>query len=183
MSEIRAALEPVLGKATYTQKHQNLVFEFRFRSEDMLPVPLRLKVEINTREHFDVYGLVQHRFDVASPWFTGSTEIQTYQLDELMGTKLRALYQRRKGRDLFDLAFALRRPEVDPERIVAAFHHYLRANGQRIRRDDFAGNLAAKRADRRFTADMAPLLAPGRIWDLAADLRVVESELIARLED
>jgi len=28
-------------------------------------------------------------------------------LEELLGTKLRALYQRRKGRDLFDLAVAL----------------------------------------------------------------------------
>ena len=38
-----------------------------------------------------------------SPWFTGATDIITYELDELMATKLRALYQRRKGRDLFDI--------------------------------------------------------------------------------
>lgn len=38
-----------------------------------------------------------------SPWFTGATDIITYELDDLMATKLRALYQRRKGRDLFDI--------------------------------------------------------------------------------
>ena len=33
---------------------------------------------------------------------SGKCEITTYSLNELLGTKLRALYQRKKGRDLFD---------------------------------------------------------------------------------
>ena len=40
---------------------------------------------------------------MASRWFTGAAKVLTYDLDELLGTKLRALYQRKKGRDLFDL--------------------------------------------------------------------------------
>ena len=36
-------------------------------------------------------------------WFTGSAELTTYHFEELLGTKLRALYQRKKGRDLYDL--------------------------------------------------------------------------------
>ena len=35
-------------------------------------------------------------------WFSGRCELTTYALEELLGTKLRALYQRAKGRDLFD---------------------------------------------------------------------------------
>src|SRR5690625_1805236 len=35
-------------------------------------------------------------FSVTSRWFEGAGEIPTYELDELLGTKLRALYQRRR---------------------------------------------------------------------------------------
>jgi hypothetical protein len=80
-----------------------------FRSEILPTQPLRLKIEINTREHFSVLGHQRRPFRVASPWFTGDADIVTYQPDELCATKLRALYQRSKGRDLFDLARALDR--------------------------------------------------------------------------
>ena len=46
-------------------------------------------------------------FKVESGWFTGVAQLTTYHLEELVGTKLRALYQRKKGRDLFDLYLAL----------------------------------------------------------------------------
>lgn len=46
---------------------------------------------------------------VASRWWNGEAPIPTFVLDEMMSTKLRALYQRRKGRDLFDLLAGLDR--------------------------------------------------------------------------
>ncbi len=92
---------------------------YRFHSEDVAPLPMKLKVEINSREHFTVLGHRRVPFEVASRWFTGSADVSTYELDELLGTKLRALYQRKKGRDLFDLARALEEPTVNGERIVA----------------------------------------------------------------
>ncbi len=70
---------------------------YRFASEDAPPLPLRLKIEINSREHFNVLELVHKRFGVRSRWFSGTARIPTYALDELLGTKLRALYQRKKG--------------------------------------------------------------------------------------
>ncbi len=79
---------------------------------------MKLKVEINSREHFSVFGIEEHPFSVRSLWFSGETRIPGYTLDEQLGTKLRALYQRRKGRDLFDLAHALSLGGVDPERVV-----------------------------------------------------------------
>jgi predicted nucleotidyltransferase component of viral defense system len=81
---------------------------------------------------------------VASRQFTGSADISTYHLDELLGTKLKALYQRRKGRDLFDLAIALKNPRVDPRRIVEAFLGYMEKEEGRITRALFERNLAAK---------------------------------------
>ena len=64
-------------------------------------------------------------FVVESRWFAGDSEVVTYELDELLGTNLRALYQRRKGRDLFDLATALEDERTDPRRIIAAFQQYM----------------------------------------------------------
>lgn len=76
---------------------------YRFESEVPPIRPMRLKIGINTREHFAVLAYHRRSLVVANPWYTGDSEVTTYMLDELMGTKLRALYQRRKGRDLFDL--------------------------------------------------------------------------------
>src|SRR5207344_1808278 len=98
---------------------------YRFDSEDTPSVSLKLKVEINSREHFTVHGLKDRRFEVDSRWFTGTANVRSYELDELLGTKLRALYQRKKGRDLFDLALALQRGGVSADRLVAAFKRYM----------------------------------------------------------
>lgn len=82
---------------------------------------MRVKVEANTREHLSVSGLAMARFTARSRWFQGACETTTYQLDELLGTTLRALYQREAGRDQFDLAVALSNPHANAARIVTVF--------------------------------------------------------------
>ena len=83
---------------------------YRFQSEGRPAIPLRLKIEINTREHEPAaVGGEMRPFAVESRWYTGSADVRTFELAEILGTKLRALYQRRKGRDLFDLACRSRR--------------------------------------------------------------------------
>jgi predicted nucleotidyltransferase component of viral defense system len=181
LDEIRAALDPWLGKGSWKQTEGRVTLRYRFDSEDMPPVPLKLKVEINTREPFNVFGLKTHRFEVASRWYRGSADLQTYELDELLGTKLRALYQRKKGRDLFDLALALKHPGVNVERLLEAFAKYMDAGGERVTRAQFEMNLAAKRTDRVFTADIRPLLTTGHLWDAAEGLDRVLSQLVALL--
>jgi len=131
-----------------------------------------LKVEINSREHFAVFGYPKTMFDVSSRWFAGSCEITTYHLDELLATKLRALYQR-KGIDLFDLALALRSEHVDPGRIIEAFSAYMGPEKSHITRTMFERNLAAKIRAPQFTADIGPLLAPGCSWDIRAAAQLV----------
>lgn len=81
------------------QKRYNNTMLFRLESEIPPVVPIRLKIEINCFEHFNELGLVKIPFSVSNSWYTGDCEITTYRLNELLGTKLRALYQRRKGRD------------------------------------------------------------------------------------
>ena len=166
IDELRAALDPWLGTPQRKVKDGSVTLLYRFGSEDTPPLSMRLKIEINSREHFTVLGHTRHTFEVASRWHKGTAQVHSYSLDELLGTKLRALYQRKKGRDLFDLALALEETDADLERIVATFSHYMKREGAKISRAIFEQNLAEKITDARFAADMSPLLARGRTWDM-----------------
>jgi len=181
MDALRSVLDPWLGKPRWRQSEGRVTFLYRFNSEDIPAIPLKLKVETNTREHFSVYGLKEVPFGVSSRWFEGSCNVHTYTLDELLGTKLRALYQRKRGRDLFDLAIALKSPDVSPQRVVETFAKYMDHEGNSVTRAQFEENLALKLADPRFMADISPLLAPGYAWDPEGEAAVVSSQLIERL--
>jgi len=181
MGALREILDPWLGHPRWKQTEGRVTFVYRFDSEDRPPIPLKLKVEINSREHFSVYGFKRMPFTIESRWFNGACEIQTYALNELLGTKLRALYQRRQGRDLFDLATALDRSDVDPEHVVETFTAYMKHDGHRVTRAQFEQNLRGKLEGPRFTGDISPLLAAEFEWDIEEAARVVLSRLVALL--
>ncbi len=181
MDAIRENLDPWLGKPDWKQTHGRVTLHYTFTSESAARVPLQLKIEINSREHFSVYGFEELPFSVASPWYQGACSIRTYQLDELLATKLRALYQRKQGRDLFDLAIALDDPRVNPERIVPALLEYIERCGHKITRALFEKNMAEKLEDPDFMADIGSLLAPDRAWNPKTAAPRVTEELIARL--
>jgi predicted nucleotidyltransferase component of viral defense system len=181
LDALRDALDPWLGTPKYKQSEGRVTFSYRLDSEDAPPVQLRLKVEINSREHFAVYGLTRVPFTVASRWFEGSCQIASYELEELLATKLRALYQRKKGRDLFDLGLALEQSDADPARIVEAFSDYMEHGGHHVTRAQFEQNIALKLRDPRFAADITPLLAADHEWNPEQSARTVKEQLIALL--
>jgi predicted nucleotidyltransferase component of viral defense system len=180
LDAIRQRLDPLLGKPRRENNPSNVTLRYRVDSEIPPVVPLRLKVEINTREHFTVFGATSRPFRVQSPWFEGEARVQTYTLDELLGTKLRALFQRRKGRDLFDLWAALS-TSGDPRRIAEAFRIYMKAEGASVTRAVFEKNLAAKLGSRAFNDDLRPLLAGGVRYDPAEAGRLVSTQLLTLL--
>jgi len=181
MNALREVLDPWLGEPRWKQSEGRVTFTYRFSAEGEPAIPLRLKVETNTREHFAVYGLTQVPFSVNSRWFEGACAVTSYDLDELLGTKLRALYQRKAGRDLFDLAVALSSAKVKPERIVAAFLRYMTHGGHAVSRALFEKNLADKMKDADFLTDIGPLLSDGYRWDPDSGAHLVSSTLIERL--
>lgn len=181
MEELRAVLDPWLGKPQWKQTEGRVTFVYKFNSEDATPIPLKLKVEINTREHFAVYGFKEIPFKVSSRWFEGSCSIHSYELDELLGTKFRALYQRKQGRDLFDLATALANPAVTPDRVITAFLAYMKEEGHEVSRAQYEKNIAAKLHDPEFVADISPLLSDGFTWDTKTAAPLVSKQLIERL--
>jgi predicted nucleotidyltransferase component of viral defense system len=180
MTALRNKLKPWLGKPQWKQTQGRVTFVFRFESEIPPVTALKLKVEVNTREHFTVLGACTKHVVTPSPWFSGEADVVTYRLEELLGTKLRALYQRKKGRDLFDLARALESvPSLDVDKVVSCFTAYLTHEGNAISRAEFGKNLSEKVGDPAFYGDVLPLLAtqddgfdPQRAYELVMDLLI-----------
>ncbi len=142
---------------------------------------MRVKIEINTREHFAVEGLHQVPFAVRNAWYAATVPVTTYALEELMATKLRALYQRRKGRDLYDLWLALETLSPDEERVVAGLRAYLEHGGLSVSRAAYEANMAQKLASADFRNDVMPLLRDDSGHDIDQAYRLVHERLIARI--
>ncbi|MEN8236827.1 MAG: nucleotidyl transferase AbiEii/AbiGii toxin family protein [Pseudomonadota bacterium] len=65
LSAIREALDPWLGAAKWKQTERSAKLVYRFSSENEPPVPLRVKIEINTVEAFNLYGYCHHNYSAA----------------------------------------------------------------------------------------------------------------------
>ena len=156
---LRVVLEPWLGRARFDQSPVAPKFRFRVEAEDGSGVPIRLKIEINTRElqAFDDPASLPLKID--NPWFSGEAVISTFSREEMLATKLRALLQRDQGRDLYDLAHALEVFEnLDISRMVEMFGRYLDLSGQAISRAQAQERMFAKLANPRLLLDVRPLL-------------------------
>lgn len=140
---VRDVLSPWLGepKRKITERSAKIVFKY----QSVTNITAKLKIEINTTEHFQVLPLRHEIFSINSDWFSGHETIPTYELDELMGTKLRALYQRRKGRDLFDIWYVVKKDLVDVEKIIEIFNKYCAYNNTKISREEFLKSLELKK--------------------------------------
>ncbi|MGO9375211.1 MAG: nucleotidyl transferase AbiEii/AbiGii toxin family protein [Syntrophobacteraceae bacterium] len=179
LDALHGTLDLWLGKPNRKQSEGRVTMAYRIRAED--GSSLKLKVEINSREHFNVFGLVKRPMEVKSRWFTGSATIQTFHLDELLGTKMRALYQRKKGRDLFDLWIAGKETEVNPERVVSSFRQYMEHEGHKVSRAEYEENLIKKLKNPLFAKDISPLLIADSDWNFQEAADFVMHELVARL--
>ena len=149
-----------LPRMTSEMRRFGFRMKFRYESEIAPVEPMRLKVEVNTFEHFSVLGYAHVPFGMKCSWYTGSCMLKTYSLDELMGTKLRALYQRKKGRDLFDFNLAL--PRVDLPTVVHVWREYMEFRGGEVpTARQFAMNMDEKMALNDYLGDVDPLLRSG----------------------
>jgi predicted nucleotidyltransferase component of viral defense system len=155
---------------------------YRFTSEDE-QIRMRVKVEINCQEHFHVLPWSEIPFSIQNPWYAGSTSIRSYDFNELLGTKFRALYQRKKGRDLFDLDYARRESRMDLGLVVDCFQHYTKAaTGSIPTRKLVEQNLLTKRYEREFLGDIYAILRPGVDYNQDAAFEWILDELVPLLE-
>ena len=147
------------------QKRYNNTLLFRVDSEIPPVTQIRLKIEINCFEHFTELGHVKMPFAVESQWFSGKCQLTTYQLEELLGTKLRALYQRRKGRDLFDLHYAITHASFDVDKVLSCFKRYISFTAvQPPSYLQFLANMDEKMQDPEFIGDSSMILRPDAVF-------------------
>lgn len=154
---------------------------YRFTSE-YEGIRLRLKLEINCKEHFNVLPWVYFPFEITNPWFTGKTNILTYDVNELLGTKLRALYQRKKGRDLFDLDYSRLNMKLDLDKIIESFNAYMKFSVNSIpTKRQFILNLEEKEQDQNFLMDMDGLIRSGISYNQKEAFEWVKNEVLIKL--
>lgn len=179
---IRAALK-WLGGCQRQQAGHSMHLIFKFAPEETPQTPLKLKIEINTREHSNLLGLRAYPFTMDNEAYGGKAEILSFEPEELFATKLRALLQRRKNRDLFDLSVGLDTLALDTDKILTCFVHYLRQEGKSISRAIAEQRMVEKLAH-SLSEDVAPLLPVGVRFDEKAAQNAFEhvwTALIVRL--
>lgn len=182
LARIREKLRFLGLERSVKQNDNNNTIVYRFQSEIPPIIKLRLKIEINCREHFNVLGLKEIPFTVENTWFSGSCNIISYEPEELLGTKLRALYQRRKGRDLFDLYWAFTHQNLEIEKLINCYKEYMRfvvknAPSSKM----FLINMEEKIQDIEFNGDIHGLLRPGIVYDYEIAWELVRNKLIEKI--
>jgi len=144
-------------EAKYDRHEKMFILRYRYQAETPPKATMKVKIEINTRNHPNFQPLNSVFHQCKSTWFSGSCNITTYRLEELLASKLKALYQRNKGRDLFGLIVA---KELQPDfRLVSDLCKKMFKNkGRIVKKDDFIDNIQTKINNLKFCNDINPLI-------------------------
>ena len=178
LDEIRSALD-WLGepKTKLTERSVKLIYGYTALDNSKR----KLKIEINTTEHYHFSDIINFDFSVSNSWYSGNLQLRTYQLNELMGTKMRALYQRRKGRDLFDMCAVLANNLIDPKEVVRIYLAHCEKEKLIMTRAIFEKCILEKIANNDFKQDIVSLLASDQSWSFDEAYEMVHERLIQLL--
>lgn len=100
-------------------------------------------------------------------------------MDELTGTKLRALYQRRKGRDLYDLFKTVTMSKINVDKVVKCYKTYMGFVAEHIPTyKEFVLNVEEKLTDDEFLGDTINLLRPNEVYNPIQGYELVRSTMI-----
>lgn len=176
LNEIRSALnwlgEP---KSKLTERSAKLIYRYTAVDNSQR----KLKIEINTTEHYHFTDLIDYGFAVSNSWYSGEFKLRTYQLDELIGTKMRALYQRRKGRDLFDLWMVLKNNLINPANVIDIYLSHCEKEAKIMTRALFEKSMSEKIQNDDFKTDIINLLAAEQEWSFDLAHEIVQDNLIS----
>jgi predicted nucleotidyltransferase component of viral defense system len=141
---------------------------------------LEIIIEANVTERKPHRTVVEMPFSFPFRDKAVQSNIKGFDIHEMLGTKMRAMFQRKRGRDLFDLYWALTKSPtpVDPAAIIASFEHYLKQEGTKAGRAEFIGILDDHLKDRGFCSDMQPLLRTDITYDPQAAGKYVRTHLL-----
>jgi predicted nucleotidyltransferase component of viral defense system len=184
LDQLRDAMN-FLGEAKSDTAKNVATLTYKVDSEIQPVVGMKLKIEINGREHFAVQGWQKRGFQVGSEYCQGKCQITTYTLEELLATKLRALYQRRKGRDLFDLYYAaINLAKIDYQAIATIFEEYMQRSDVNVpSRSQYLANIETKLLHPDFIGDTTALLRPDIQFDYSQAYERIARDLLSCLKD
>ncbi|MEG9862696.1 MAG: nucleotidyl transferase AbiEii/AbiGii toxin family protein [Parvularculales bacterium] len=185
---IRFGLDPWLNKPVREGqergKSKSYIYKLYYRlpSQENPKKPVQLKIEINTRDHDHVFGLEKKPYEMSSSWHSGNAIVPIPNVHELIGRKMNALYERSRGRDLFDIGHAIREGIADPEWVIEALNKLRENRGaEPLSREDFEARLRSRVDNVAFKADMDDLMPDDQKQDIAADTALVIHHLVERL--
>jgi predicted nucleotidyltransferase component of viral defense system len=190
---------PVLNPLATVIKDGGLDYSYQTRSPypkawariptTMREEPLKVKFEFNTWERDLALGTTAHRLVLSIPeelavpgWSAGTVQIHTPQLDEQAAFKVRALWERDKGRDLFDLWAALTQGGGNAETIASLFYENYRKEG--FDPAKLVDNLHNRLNTGSFESDLKPFVRtwPPYTYQPAVALDLIRETIISRLE-
>ena len=189
---VRSALTTIqLAVRNAVQPSKIARMTFAYRPAVAPPAQMTIKVEVNYSERDPFHAVIDLSYHPPLAELAGPVALRSYDLDEMLATKLRALLQRTHGRDLYDLHCAMERnraalqagesPLIDPQRVAAAFLDYMRRENTRVTRAAFERELTRKVGIRGFRDDMDLVLPAAHGFDVAAAAGAVQSTLLAHL--
>lgn len=107
----------------------------------------------------------------------------TFLPEEILGTKLRALYQRKKGRDLYDLYQGCIKLKPKVDELLECYYEYIRENKQRIpSRKEYIKNIEEKINDPEFTGDTKALLREGEEFSYEGAYKKIFNEILTKMQ-
>lgn len=157
--------------------------EYKIPSVVTSAATITIKIETNLSERHPFMAPVKLPFDFPFRDGMRHVDLVSFDINEMLGTKLRALFQRDAGRDLFDLYHSRSGPGADPEKIIAAFTHYMANEKKRIGRAAFVAALEKRLRAPAFRTDMETLLRRDIDYDVATAGTWVRENLLARLPE
>jgi predicted nucleotidyltransferase component of viral defense system len=181
IDKIKKIVDPILGKPTRDFKQQLVTLNYKFLDE-VNGIRRKVKIEINNQEQVPFMPAAKKKISVESEWFSGSAAVCTYELEELLATKFRALYQRKKGRDLFDLWVINNVRQVRWDDVFAGLKHYLAIHGLKISKNEFKSNLLQKSRDEAFCSDIWKIISPDVEYDQDKAFEFVDSIVSAYMK-
>lgn len=196
---LRRVLEPILGKPSidifdtvklavrnWFKPSRVIRQEYKYRPTMPGQPEGKVKIEVNCTECQPFYAVVDLPYEPPIEGLASPVTLRSYDLDEMIGTKMRALLQRDQGRDLFDLWWALTAPtpeaahRLDPQRAVAAFEDYMQREGTVVTFSEYTEELARKQKMPKFRSDMDTMLRTGvPPYDIDTAAKAIGEQLLA----
>jgi predicted nucleotidyltransferase component of viral defense system len=100
----------------------------------------------------------------------------------MIGTKIRALYQRKKGRDLYDLYKVITLSELNIDEVIICYKEYMNFVVDHVpSKKQFLQNMELKMNDSEFIGDTKVLLRPDEMYNPHEAWEIVKKTLIERI--